>query len=213
MDTIRILIVDDHPMVRRGLRSLLSSYQDIEVVGEAEDGAAALQAAADLSPDVILLDIWMPGPGGVEVAYQLRHQAPVAKIVILTAFDNDEYVLGALRAGAYAYLLKSTSDETVVEAIRLVHQGKRLLSPALMDKVLRQFQALATTHARHESGLSEQELRVLELIAQGATNREISEETYWSERTVKRKIEGITAKLEARNRAQAVAEAIKRGLI
>jgi two-component system response regulator DevR len=213
MNTIRVLIVDDHPMVRRGLRSLLSSYQDIEVVGEAEDGVAALRAAADLSPEVILLDIRLPGPDGVEVAYQLGHQAPEAKIIILTAFDSDEYVLGALRAGACAYLLKSTSDETVVEAIRLVHQGKRLLSPSLVDKVLRQFQTFATTHARHQSGLSEQELRVLELIAQGATNKEISEEMYWSERTVKRRIEEITAKLEARNRAQAVAAAIKRGLI
>lgn len=213
MDAIRVLIVDDHAMVRRGLRSLLSSYWDIEVVGEAEDGAAALRAAVDLSPDVILLDIRLPGLDGTEVACRLRHEAPKAKIIVLTAYDRDEYAFGALRAGAYAYLLKSTSDETLVESIRLVHQGKHLLSPALMDTVLQQFQILAEAHARCESGLSEQELRALELIAQGASNREISKEMYWSERTAKRKAQGIMDKLGARNRAQAVAEAIKRGLI
>lgn len=213
MDTIRVLIVDDHPMVRRGLRSLLSSYQDIEIVGEAEDGAATLQAAVDLSPEVILLDIRLPGPDGIELAYQLRHRAPEAKVIILTAFDCDEYVFGALRAGAHAYLLKNTSDTTVVETIRLVHQGKRLLSPALMDKVLQQFETLARAHARHESGLSAEDLRTLKLIAQGATNAEIAEEMYWSERTVRRNVGEIMAKLGAKNRAEAVAQAIKKGLI
>jgi DNA-binding NarL/FixJ family response regulator len=213
MAPIRVLIVDDHPMVRRGLCSLLSSHPDIRVVGEAEDGVSALRAAVDLSPEVIVLDIRLPGPDGIEIAYQLRHQAPEAKIIILTAFENDEYVLGALRAGAHAYLLKSSSDETVVETIQLVHQGKRLLSPALMDKVLQQFEALAKAHARQESGLSETDLRALELIAQGATNAEIAEEMYWSERTVRRIIGEIMAKLDAKNRAEAVAQAFKRGLI
>ena len=212
MDMIRVLIVDDHPMVRRGLQSLLSSYSDIVVVGEAGDGAAALQAAG-LSPEVILLDIQLPGLDGVEVARQLRRVMPAAKIIALTAYENEEYVLKAMRAGAYAYLLKSTSDETVIEAIRLVHQGKRILSPTLMDGVLRQFQTLAQTQARYESGLSEEDVRVLALIAQGATNEEIASETHWSERTVKREIEQIMSKLGARNRAQAAAEAIKRGLV
>ncbi len=212
MDAIRVLIVDDHPMVRRGLKSLLSSYPDIVVVGEAGDGASALQAAG-LSPEVILLDIQLPGLDGVEVARQLRRVIPAAKIIALTAYENEEYVLKAMRAGAYAYLLKSTSDETVIEAIRLVHQGKRILSPTLMDGVLRQFQTLAQTQARYESGLSEEDVRVLALIAQGATNEEIASETHWSERTVKREIEQIMSKLGARNRAQAAAEAIKRGLV
>ncbi len=212
MDAIRVLIVDDHPMVRRGLKSLLSSYPDIVVVGEAGDGASALQAAG-LSPEVILLDIQLPGLDGVEVARQLRRVIPAAKIIALTAYENEEYVLKAMRAGAYAYLLKSTSDETVIEAIRLVHQGKRILSPTLMDGVLRQFQTLAQIQARYESGLSEEDVRVLALIAQGATNEEIASETHWSERTVKREIEQIMSKLGARNRAQAAAEAIKRGLV
>ncbi len=213
MDAIRVLVVDDHPSVRRGLRSLLSSYPDILVVGDAEDGAAALRAAVDLSPDVILLDVRLPGPDGVEIACQLRHQAPRAKIIILTAYGNGEYISGALRAGVYGYLLKSTSDETLAEAVRSVHQGKRLLSPSLLDKVLSEFQILAQAYARSQTDLSEQELKVLALIAQGLTTREIGERMYWSTRTVKRKAQNIRDKLGTRTRAQGVAEAIKRGLI
>ncbi|MEW5721283.1 MAG: response regulator transcription factor [Chloroflexota bacterium] len=213
MEPIRVLIVDDHPMVRRGLRNFLSSAPDVLVVGEAEDGATALRAATDLSPDVVLLDIQLTGPDGVAVAAQLRKSAPQAKIIILTAYDNDDYIQGALRAGAYAYLLKSSSGETVVEAIRQVHQGKRLLSPGLMDRVLGQFQDLAQLKAKYQSGLLEEEIRVLALIAQGATNEEIAREMYWGERTVRRKVDEIIVKLGVKNRAQAVAEAIKKGLI
>lgn len=210
---IRVLIVDDHPMVRRGLRSLLSSYSDIQVVGEAEDGAAALQLVASLDPEVILLDIRLPGPDGVEIAHQLHKQAPDAKVIVLTAFDNDEYIAGAFRAGAHAYLLKSTSDETVVETIRQVHQGRHLLSPSLVDKLLQQFESMARAHARHQSGLCEEELEMLVLIAQGANTKEIGEQMHWSVRTIKRKVEEIMAKLGAKNRAEAVAQAIKSGLI
>ncbi len=210
---IRVLIVDDHPILRRGLRNLLSTYRDIEVVGEAEDGATALQAVTALTPDVILLDVRLPGPDGVEVAYQLRGQAPETKIIVLTAFERDEYLLGALRAGVHAYLLKNTSDETVVEAIRQVHRGKHLLSPGLMDTVLEQFETMAKAHARQQSGLSEEELGMLDLIAQGATTKEIGEQMYWSERTVKRKVEEIMARLDSKSRAEAVAQAIKSGWI
>jgi len=210
---IRVLIVDDHPMVRRGLRSLLSSYPDIEVVGEAEDGTAAFQAVTELCPHVILLDIQMFGVDGIEIASRILRNAPQVKIIILTAYDNDEYVLGAFRAGAYAYLLKNSSDETVVETIRLVQQGRRLLSPSLMDQVLRQLHILAQAQASGEHKLSQDEVHVLAQIANGATNEEIAREIHWSERTVGRKIEEITIKLGARNRAQAVAIAIKEGLI
>ncbi len=213
MTAIRVLIVDDHPMIRHGLRSLLSAYQDIEVVGEAEDGSTALEAAEVLFPEVILLDIQLSGPNGIELIHQLSREAAKAKIIILTAFTNDEYLLGALSAGAYAYLLKSSSNETVVETIRLVHQGKRLLSPALIDPVLRQFQALTKAHVDRESWLSEEELKAMRLVANGATNEEIAKEMFWSERTAKRKVEEVIAKLGARNRAQAVAKAIKKGLI
>lgn len=213
MDSIRVLIVDDHPMVRRGLKSLLSSYPDIQVVGEAGDGATALKAAAELVPEIVLLDIQLPGLDGVEIAHQLCHANPTIRIIALTAFENEDYVIRAMQAGAYAYLLKNTSDETVVEAIRLAHQGKRTLSPALMDGVLRQFHLLAQAQAHADSSLSDKEIQVLRLIAQGATNEEIAQQIHWSERTVKREIEDVMTKLGARNRAQAAAEAIRRGII
>ncbi|MBI4788926.1 MAG: response regulator transcription factor [Chloroflexi bacterium] len=213
MEPIRVLIVDDHPMIRRGLRNFLSSAPDINVVGEAEDSATALRAAAELAPDVILLDIQLTGADGVAVASQLRKEQPNSKVIILTAYDNDDYIQGALRAGANAYLLKKSSGETVVDTIRQVHQGKRLLSPELMDRVLQQFQDLAQIKAKYESGLGEDEVKVLALMAQGATVEEIAQAMFWGERTVRRKIDEIIVKLGVKNRTQAVAEAIKKGLI
>ncbi|HEX9076588.1 MAG TPA: response regulator transcription factor [Anaerolineae bacterium] len=213
MEPISVLIVDDHPTVRRGLRSLLSAYQDISVVGEAEDGSAALRVAQDLSPQVVLLDVQLPVMDGIEVARQLRQSVPDTKVIALTAHDDEAHLLGTMRAGAVAYLLKTTSDETLVETIRLVHQGKHIVSPSLMDPVLRRFKELAEAQIRHELGLSDEEIKVLRLISDGATNEEIAQETHWSERTIKREIEEIMSKLGARNRAQAAAEAIRRGLI
>ncbi len=213
MEPIRVLIVDDHPMIRRGLRNFLSSAPDINVVGEAEDGAAALRVAANLTPDVILLDIQLTGADGITVTSQLCKEQPNSKIIILTAYDNDDYVQGALRAGAYAYVLKKSSGETVAETIRQVHQGKRLLSPELMDRVLQQFQDLAQIKAKYESGLIEDEVKVLALMAQGATVEDIAKGMFWGERTVRRKIDEIIVKLGVKNRTQAVAEAIRKGLI
>jgi DNA-binding NarL/FixJ family response regulator len=213
MEPISVLIVDDHPTVRRGLKSLLSAYQDISVVGEAEDGSAALRVAQDLSPQVVLLDVQLPVMDGIEVARQLRQSVPNTKVIALTAHDDEAHLLGTMRAGAVAYLLKTTSDETLVETIRMVHQGKHIVSPSLMDPVLRRFKELAEAQIRHELGLSDEEIKVLRLIADGATNEEIALETHWSERTIKREIEEIMSKLGARNRAQAAAEAIRRGLI
>jgi DNA-binding NarL/FixJ family response regulator len=213
MNIIRVLIVDDHLVVRRGLQSLLSSYRDVQVVGEAADGESAKQAVVNLSPDVILMDVRLPGQDGIEVVRQLSQTAPEAKVIILTAFDNDEYVLSALKAGAYAYLLKSSADETLAESIRLVAQGKRLLSPPLMDSVLKEFQSMVRTHAQRELGLSEEDITILKLIADGATNMEVAEHMHWSERTVGRKVEEIMAKIGAKNRTHAVAMALKEGLI
>lgn len=213
MNPIRVLIVDDHPMVRRGLKSLLGSYPDMEVVGEAEDGVTALAVTAQLSPDIVLLDIQMPELDGVQVAQRLRVASPKAKIIALTAFDSEEYVRDSMHAGVYAYLLKSNSDEIIAESIRRVHRGERLLEPSQVNPVLAEFKSLALTNLQNETGLTEQDLVVLRLIARGATNEEIARETHWSDRTVKREIEQITAKLGARNRAHAVSEAIKRGLV
>ncbi|MFQ6013867.1 MAG: response regulator [Anaerolineae bacterium] len=213
MNKIRVLVADDHPVVRQGLRSLLSSFSDIEVVGEASTSFAVVEQVREVKPDVVLLDILMPGPNGIEIARQLRRAQPEVKIIILTTYDDDEYLYGALQAGAHGYLLKSASHEMLASSIRSVYKGERLLSPQLVGKVLQQFEELAKEKARHESQLSDLELQVLSLIAEGATNKEIAKRLYWSEVTVKRKIQDILGKLEVVNRAQAVAEAIKRGLI
>ena len=213
MEPIRILIADDHPTLRRGLHGLLSTYPDMVVVGEADSGQAIVRMVVDLAPDIVLLDVLLPGPNGVEIARELGTKAPRTKIMMLTAYDNDEYVLGALRAGACAYVLKSASEQTLVDGIRQVHEGKCLLSPSLVDKVVREFHSMGSVRAREESGLSEKDLKIVQLIAQGKTDREIAQLMFWSDRTIRRKSEDIMAKLGVRNRAQAVAEATRRGLL
>ena len=213
MNPIRVVIVDDHPMVRQGLRSLLSEYSDMLVIGEFADGATTLDAAAALQPDVILMDIKLPGMDGIALSQRIQQIVPQAKIIHLTAYEDDEYLLSAFRAGAFAYLLKSAPHEIVVDTIRRVYRGEHLLSPTLMDQVLRQFKNLAQMQAHQNAKLTEEDVRVLRLVAQGATNEEIAAAMFWSERTVRRKTDEIIAKLAARNRTQAVAEAIKRGWI
>ncbi len=213
MDPIRVLLVDDHPIVRQGVRSVLANHPDIEVVGEA-DGAATLFSSLDSTkPNVILLDIRMPGPSGIEITQRLKREHPEIKIIVLSTYDDDEFLLGALRAGAEGYLLKSASAQVLASAIRQVGQGERLLSPALVTKMMREFEELSKEKSRADSGLTEQELQVLRMIAAGATNKEIAEKLYWSEVTVKRKVQDILEKMGVANRAQAVAEAAKRGLL
>ena len=209
----RVLVVDDHLVVRQGLRSLLSQYPDIEVVGEADGGPAALKLVTDLQPDVVLLDIRMAGPSGLEVAGQLRRSGAGARIIILTSHDDEAYLMEAAQAGVHGYLLKSTSAELLAEAIRAVHAGEHRLSPALMSTALEQLEALSRAHAQAESGLSDQELQLLHLLAEGAGTQDMARALYLSERTVKRKIQDILAKLGAASRAHAVAEAFKRGLL
>ncbi len=211
--SIRVLLVDDHIIVRQGVRSLLANHRDIEIVGEAASAAALFACLASTEPDVILLDIRMPGQSGVEAARRLKREWPAIKVIVLSTYDDDEYLFGALRAGADGYLLKSASPEVLADSIRQVYRGERLLGTGLVDKVLAEFQHLAQEKMRVESGLSDQELEVLQLVAAGATNKDIAEKLYWSEATVKRKIQDILEKLGAANRPQAVAEAARRGLL
>ncbi|MCL4458945.1 MAG: response regulator transcription factor [Chloroflexi bacterium] len=213
METIRILVVDDHPVIRQGLRSMLAGYSDMEVVGEAENGPQAVRSACATQPDVILLDIRLPGSNGVQVAQQLRRLCPEAKVLILTTYDEEEYLLGALRAGAHGYMLKNTRPEELAAAIRAINAGERLVSPGLINGVLQRFESLAKEAAKHEAGLTDAEIEILQCMAAGATNKEIAERQYWSEATVKRKTIDIYRKLGVADRAQAVAEAIRRGLI
>ncbi len=211
--SIRVLIVDDHPIVRQGVRSLLANHSDIIVVGEADSAATLFALLNSVEPDVLLLDIRMPGQNGIEVTQRLKRERPEVKIIVLTTYDEDEFLFGALRAGAEGYLLKSASPETLAHAIRQVARGERLLSPALIGKVMHEFEELAKEKVRAESGLTEQELQVLRLIAAGATNKQVADQVYWSEVTVKRKVQDILEKLGVANRAQAVAEATRRGLL
>jgi DNA-binding NarL/FixJ family response regulator len=210
---IRILIVDDHAVVRRGLRHLLASHTDLEVVGEAGDGPSALQAATRLTPDVVLLDIRLPGASGLDVAPQLRQAAPAVRIIVLTTYEDDEYLVRAMGSGVQGYLLKSTSDEHVATAIRTVMKGERLVTPSLVNKALGQLARLSQTQARVDVGLTEEELPILRLLAGGATNKEIAQHLFVSERTVKRRVQDILKKLSVSHRAQAVIEATKRGII
>ncbi len=212
-ERIRIMVVDDHPVVRRGLRHLLGTCSDMEIVAEAADGQSALRSATSAAPDVVLLDIRMPGSSGFEIVPQLRQIAPSARVIILTTYDDDEYLAKALGGGAYGYILKSASDETVAEAIRSVYRGERLVSPGLMGKVLERFEDLKRSEARTESGLSEVELQILQLVAQGATNKQIAARLYISQRTVKRRLQTILRKLDVSHRSQAVIEATKRGFL
>ncbi|MDE3088046.1 MAG: response regulator transcription factor [Chloroflexota bacterium] len=213
METVRVLIVDDHPIVRQGVRSVLANHSDIQVVGEAENAATLFAILDALKPDVVLLDIRMPGQNGIEITQRLKHESPEIKIIILSTYDDEEFLFGALRAGAEGYLLKSASNEVLASAIRQVGRGERLLSQPLVGKVMREFQDLAREKTRADSGLSDQELEVLRMIASGATNKEIAERLFWSEVTVKRKVQDILEKMGVANRAQAVAEASKRGLL
>ena len=213
MSPIRVLLVDDHPIVRQGVRSVLAIHPDIEVIGEADSAPALFAALAERQPDVILLDIRLPGQTGVEIAQRMKREWPAIKIIILTTYEDEEYLFGALRAGAEGYLLKSASPAMLASAIRQVAGGERLLSPALVGKLMREFGALAKARAEAEAGLSAQEIEVLRLIAAGATNREIAERLYWSEITVKRKVQDILEKMGVANRPQAVAEAARRGLL
>jgi two-component system response regulator DevR len=217
MDTsgqpIRILIVDDHPVVRQGLRSLLSNHTDLQIIAEAGHAQQAFAAVKQENPDIVLLDIRLPGMTGIEVARQMRREYPHIRIIMLTSYDDDEYLIGATQAEAQAYLLKSVSDETLVWTIRAVHRGERLISPELLDRMLRQFAQVRYQQVKQEVGLSDQDIQVLQRVAAGASNEEIARELGWSRASIKRKVQHIFDQLGVMTRAQAAAEAVRRGLV
>ncbi len=214
---IRVLLVDDQRLMREGLRILLELEPDLEVVGEAGDGQAALAAYAALRPDVVLMDVRMPGMDGVEATRRLRERWPEARVIILTTFDNDEYVFEGLRAGALGYLLKDVSGQELAEAVRTVAAGGALIEPSVARKVLAEFARLAPPARPIEAGLStplsEREREVLRLLALGLTNREIATRLHLAEGTVKNYVTSILQKLGVRDRTQAALRAREMGLL
>ena len=210
---ISVLLVDDHPVVIEGLRKLLTAAGDIDVTGEAHDAAEAIEQARKLRPDVILLDLRMPGASGVQATRRLRELDSPAAVIILTSYGDQAYVRQALEAGADGYLLKSTGPDQLLTSIRAAARGRRQLSPELLDGVLTEFGGLAREQTRREADLSEDDREILRRASQGATNREIGQATGRSEIAVKKRLQVIFAKLNAVDRAHAVAEAIRRGLI
>ncbi|MDF2701938.1 MAG: two component transcriptional regulator, LuxR family [Rubrobacteraceae bacterium] len=208
---IRILVADDHPMLREGLVAVLSTQPDFEVVGEAADGSEAVRLAEALRPDVILLDLEMPGTDGVAALERLRDAGSEVRAVVFTAYDTDERILGALRAGARGYLLKGASRAEIFDAVRTVYAGGSLLQPGVTARVL---EHLGRGDERAQANqLTPRELEVLGLISEGLQNSEIAERLFVTERTVKFHVSSILAKLGADNRTEAVAIAARRGLI
>jgi DNA-binding NarL/FixJ family response regulator len=209
---IRILVADDHPIVREGLVAILSTQPDFKVVGQAAGGAEVVEKVAALEPDVLLLDLEMPDMDGVEALRRLRDAHLPVRVIVFTAFDSDERILGAVRAGAQGYLLKGVPREEVFTAIRVVHAGNSLLKPIVASRLLRQVSQQHTTSVSGVHALTARELEVLRLLMRGLQNKEIASELVVTERTVKFHVSSILMKLGAGNRTEAVAIASKQGI-
>lgn len=215
---LRLLVVDDQPIIRRGLALILDAQADIEVVGQAADGQQALQLAEALRPDVVVMDLQMPVLGGVGATRLLAQRLPRTRVVVLTTFDDDERVFAAVQAGAHAYLLKDAAEGELLDTVRAVHRGESRLSPTVARKVLEQLRALAAGAALPPAAaplpaaapgagvpdepLTDKELRVLTLLADGLSNRQIAEAVFLAEGTVKNYVSRIMDKLHARNRTE-----------
>jgi DNA-binding NarL/FixJ family response regulator len=205
--SIRLLIVDDHPVVRDGLSGIFAGDPDFEVVGQAANGVEAVRQAQELQADVVLMDLRMPEMGGVEAIKQLRKRTPSAHVIVLTTYDTDNDVLSAIEAGATGYLLKDAPREELIRAVRAAHRGESVLSPSVAGQLMGRARRPAT------DAISPRELEVIKLIAGGANNREAAAKLFVSEATVKTHLMHIFEKLGVRDRAAAVSEAYKRHLI
>lgn len=210
---IRILIVDDQWLVREGIASLLELEEDLSIVGTAADGDEAISKAAASTPDIILMDIRMPNKNGIEAAGQLRQQQPNTQIIMLTTFDDEEYIVQSLLAGACGYLMKDTPAANLAQAIRMAHAGIYQLGPEVVGKLIGSLQSPQPPPSpQYDPSLTPRELEVLRLLANGATNREIANELVISEGTVKNHISNILQRLDIRDRTQAAVYAVRNGI-
>ena len=218
-EPIRAMIVDDHALFRRGLEMVLEEEPDIELVGQASDGAEAVEKAAESLPDVVLMDIRMPRSSGIEACRAMKEEAPSAKIVILTISDEEEDLFEAIRAGASGYLLKDIPLDEVADAVRAVHGGQSLINPSMAGKLLTEFATLARRDDEERPQevpaprLTEREMQVLKLVARGMNNRDIAKELFISENTVKNHVRNILEKLQIHSRMEAVMVAVREKLI
>jgi two-component system NarL family response regulator len=219
-DPIRVLIADDHALFRRGLEMVLDSESDIELVGQASDGAEAVVRAGESLPDVVLMDIRMPKTSGIEAARAMKEGAPSAKIVMLTISDEEEDLFEAIRSGASGYLLKDIPLDEVADAVRAVHGGQSLINPSMAGKLLTEFATLARRDQVEERPqqvpapkLTDREMEVLKLVARGMNNRDIAKELFISENTVKNHVRNILEKLQIHSRMEAVMIAVREKLI
>jgi DNA-binding NarL/FixJ family response regulator len=216
-DVIRLVIADDHALFRRGLEMVLEAEDDIEVVAEAGNGKQAYDAAVQHMPDLVLMDVLMPGHGGIDATKRIKDVSPHTKILMLTISDEEEDLYEAIKAGASGYLLKEISIEEVADAIRKVHAGQSLISPSMASKLLTEFAAMARKDEEKQQmpapRLTDREMEVLNLVAQGLNNRDIAKNLFISENTVKNHVRNILEKLHLHSRMEAVVYAVREKLL
>jgi len=210
-DKIMVMLVDDHAIVRQGLRTYLELQPDIEVVGEASDGQVAIAMARDKLPDIILMDLVMPNTDGVEATRAITSISPSTKVIVLTSFSEDEKVFASIKAGAQGYLMKDVLPQDLVRAIRTVHRGEAQLDPEIARKLMQEFTNPQPAAPKHD--LTDRELEVLTLIAHGKSNKEISEDLVLSEKTVKTHVSNILQKLHLSDRTQAAVYALRQRIV
>ena len=217
IEPIRLLLVDDQRLMRDGLRTILELEGDLQVIGEAEDGESGLKSYEEFLPDVVLMDIRMPGMDGVEATRRMLNRWPEARVIILTTFDDDEYIFEGLRAGALGYLLKDVSGSELAEAIRKVAAGGALIEPSVARKVIAEFARLEPAARSVNSGLpdplSDREIEILKLLAQGLSNKNIADRLHLAEGTVKNYVSNVLSKLGVTDRTQAALRARELGLV
>jgi DNA-binding NarL/FixJ family response regulator len=212
-DRIRVLIADDHAVFRKGLRTLLGSVPETEVVGEAANGEETIEQASSLQPDVILMDLQMPGTNGIEATRRILESSPHVAILVLTMFEDDDSVFASMRAGARGYILKGEGQSEILDAIRSVSRGEAIFGPGIAKRMMNYFTALgATTNPHVFPELTDREREVLDLIAHGYTNTEISNRLVLSPKTVRNHVSNIFSKLQVANRAHAIIRAREAGL-